>query len=567
VSAGLERRAAASPNARWHGWVATGLVVVGALRIAATYGELSETVDEVAHIGAGMEWLALGRYTFELQHPPLARIVAATGPYLLGIRSQGQSNLWDEGRRVLYADGAYRRNLTAARLGVLPFFFLAAFFVWRIGRSTFGPAAALGAVACFTLLPSVLAHFGVATTDGPMLAMFAWSIDAMIRWLREPNVATGLGLGVATALAAATKFSAVPFLGVVALALAAARFAAGRRVVVPENDAALGVEDRGDRQVTAPWPWLRALGSLAVAGAAGFIVMWTIYRFSIGVVRGIPMPLAEIPKGIRAVADHNRYGHPAYFLGVVRAHGVWYFFPVMMALKTPLAALLLGGAGFAVLLRRARRTREWEALVPIAVVSGVLVVAMVANINIGLRHVLPVYLGIALGASVGWQWAWDRWTNRAARVGLVAATALLSVGTVTIHPDYLAYFNVLAGREPSRLVADSDLDWGQDMLRLAREVKQRGVDTLKFAYIGTADLSPIIGVPVRYWDGEGRPEGWVAISETWYRRGQIAFRRGAYEMRPEAMFWLDSAASFTRVGKGVRLYRIPPTVPLRGARP
>jgi hypothetical protein len=195
------------------------------------------------------------------------------------------------------------------------------------------------------------------------------------------------------------------------------------------------------------------------------------------------------------------------------------------------------------------------------VVSGVLGVAMVASINIGVRHVLPIYLGLALGAGVGWNWAWDRWTSRTARAMLIAGTAFLSIGSATIHPDYLAYFNVLAGREPSRIVADSDLDWGQDMFRLAREVKRRNVDSLTFAYIGTSDISPIVGVPVRYWDGEGRPNGWVAVSETWYRRGQVAFRRGAYEMRPNAMFWLDSAATFTRVGKGIRLYHIAATRP------
>jgi hypothetical protein len=192
-------------------------------------------------------------------------------------------------------------------------------------------------------------------------------------------------------------------------------------------------------------------------------------------------------------------------------------------------------------------------------------VAIPSAINIGVRHVLPIYLAVALSIGVAWEWAWQRLRDRRARAILVAATAALSIETVTVHPDYLAYFNVLAGPDPSRLVADSDLDWGQDMFRLRREVARHDVDTLKFAYLGTGDLSPIVGVPVKFWDGEGRPNGWIAVSETWYRRGQISVRRGRYVIRPNALTWLDSAATFTRIGKGIRLYRIPPAVSL--ARP
>jgi hypothetical protein len=299
---------------------------------------------------------------------------------------------------------------------------------------------------------------------------------------------------------------------------------------------------------------------MAAGAVAGFLVAWAVYRFSIGTVHGIPMPLAELPKGIRAVTEHNRVGHPAYFLGQVRVFGAWYFFPVVLLLKTPLAALALGALGFGLLIRRAVRGRDWIPLVPVGVAVVILAVAMPSGINIGVRHVLPIYLGVALAVGVAWDSVWQRLTSRRARTALIAATVFLSAGSVTVHPDYLSYFNALAGRDPSRLVADSDLDWGQDMFRLRREVLARGVDTLKFAYIGTADLSPIVGVPVRYWDGHGRPNGWVAVSETWYRRGNIFERRGAYVLEPKAMWWLDSAATATHVGKGIRLYHVQPGV-------
>ena len=547
-----ERRSDESTVDRRYRIAAIALVLLGAARIAATYPQLSETVDEVAHIGAGMEWLARGQYTFELQHPPLARIAAAAGPYLLGIRSQDQVNLWNEGREVLYEDDAYLRNLTAARLGILPFFFVAAFFIWRFARTAFGPAEAVGAVACFTLLPPILAHFGLATTDAPLFALFGAAVHAGAAWLRTPNVAHGVALGVSGALAAVTKFSAIPYLGLTAVLAGLARWWASRRREGAPQPGATNDESR--------WRWNRAVVSMAAGGAAAFIAAWAVYRFTLDPVGGVPLPLIEVPKGLLEVKRHNELGHPAYFLGESRSHGVWYFFPVILALKTPLAALALGLLGFGLLIRRARASRDWIALVPVAAAAAVLGVAMTSAINIGVRHALPFYFGLSLAVGVAWVWLWRRLATRALHVALVAGTAILSIGSATVHPDYLAYFNVLAGRDPSRLVADSDLDWGQDMFRLRREVQARGVDTLRFAYIGTSDLSPIVGVPVKYWNGMGRPVGWVAVAETWYRRGVVLGRReGEYIIDQHRMRWLDSAATATRVGNGIRLYRIPPT--------
>src|SRR5688572_11220445 len=456
----------------WHRWVVVALVLLGLIRIAATYDDLSETLDEVAHIGAGMEWLEAGRYTFELQHPPLARVASAVGPYLLGIRVHDAPNMWTAGRRALYADGRYLRNLTAARLGILPFFAIATLFVWRLGREAFGPDVALGAVGCFTLLPPVLAHFGLATTDGPFEAMFAATLYAMVRWLKQPTVRRGAWLGVAAGLALVTKFSALPYLGLTFLLALAARLwsirARGRRAGglpghdghVPRTADASAEEGR--------WPWRDAITSLAVAGVVACVVAWSIYRFSVGTLMGIPLPAPEIVRGLREVAEHNQGGHPTYFLGEFRMMGVWYFFPVILLLKTPLSVLAAGLCGLAMLVWRGWRYADWVALVPVTVSVAILAVAVPSHINLGVRHVLPIYIAFALGAAVSWLYAWRRYRSGAARTALVAATAVLSVGTATIHPDYIAYFNVLAGREPARIVTDSDLDWGQDLFRLAR---------------------------------------------------------------------------------------------------
>ena len=69
--------------------IAVTLVLIASARIIATYTVFNHTSDEPAHIACGMEWLDKGIFHWEPDHPPLARVATAIGPFLLGIRSQG----------------------------------------------------------------------------------------------------------------------------------------------------------------------------------------------------------------------------------------------------------------------------------------------------------------------------------------------------------------------------------------------------------------------------------------------------------------------------------------------
>src|ERR1700728_1658422 len=68
------------------------LILLGTIRIVATYTVFSHTFDEPAHLACGMEWLDRGVSRWGPQHPPLARVAAAMVPYLMGVRSQNTPN-------------------------------------------------------------------------------------------------------------------------------------------------------------------------------------------------------------------------------------------------------------------------------------------------------------------------------------------------------------------------------------------------------------------------------------------------------------------------------------------
>lgn len=239
----------------------------------------------------------------------------------------------------------------------------------------------------------------------------------------------------------------------------------------------------------------RRLPSLALAAIVAFTVIWAIYRFSFGKVyfADIRLPAPELFAGIRDVLQHNAEGHPGYLLGTPSKNGFWYFYLVDISVKTPLALLVLffmGAAAWrnAALLRRA--------YLPLAFAAGILAVAMFSHINIGIRHVMPLYAGMCITAAVGLV----RLMESSAIRNWAAWAALLLIvwyggSSLISHPDYLPYFNELAGSHPENIVVDSDLDWGQDMKRLAVKLREVGAPRVYLLPMSLGNLEKQFGFP------------------------------------------------------------------------
>jgi len=531
VVAFLERHSAA---------LALGLVLIASARIAATYIVFNHTVDEPAHIACGMEWLDKGAYTYEPQHPPLARVAAALGPYLLGIRSQGAPrhdlmSITYEGAGILYHGGHYDLTLAAARLGILPFFWIACLVVWIWARRAYGAATAAAAVFLFSFLPPVLAHAGLATTDMALTAFLGAAFLTAIVWVERPGWRNAAWFGLATGLAVLAKFSTLAFFpAAVALALA------WHLAVERPRPAALA------HAAAARLP------SFCLAVAIGFLAIWAGYRFS----------LAPLFQGIRDVMRHNAEGHPDYLLGRISLSGFWYFYPVVLAVKTPLAYLALLAASVIAFCRRRLSHRaaagdknRSPAPLPLAFVAGILVVAAFSSINIGVRHVLPVYMGLSLVAAAAAIRMLDRsWT----RIALALLLVWFAGSSLAGHPDYLPYFNELAGSAPERILADSDLDWGQDMKRLGRRLQEAGAREVTFMPLVLADFERGLGFPpIRPMNPAVPSPGWNAVSITWWKTRRF----GWGDAHPEIPVWPDRVPPGERVGKGALLWYFPPNPP------
>jgi hypothetical protein len=568
----------------------------------------SNTWDEPEHLAAGIELLDRGKYEYDTEHPPLARVFLAIGPYLAGAHSFGTPppEGTPEGLHILYMKGAYWRDLTLARLGMLPFLALLLVATWLWARRLLpSEAAALLAVVLLISTPPVLGHAALASLDVAAAATMLLALYALQCWIVSARLRDAAFFGLASGLAVVTKFSGVPFIGVSLIVLAlthAAVTRAGSMTSTAPPNAAVPVPP----QAPQPHPpqqlwWRRRVAGLALAALAGLVPVFIAYgpraadpggvawRFNwavsylvnahgaahgFGVLLShlwLPRELKDLVNGIVAVKAHNDTGHLSYLLGEVRTTGWWYFYLVALAVKTPLPLLLAGPAGMTWLAVSGWQRRDSWAIAPLAAVVAILLFASaVSRINIGIRHILIVYPFFALGAAFLTVRVWH-----ALRAGagmsvspmvnqtvnyrpkhlqnprLLGAAAVLvglawQLSTLwRAYPDYLPYFNETVGAHPERVLVDSDLDWGQDLRRLELRAAQLHIGHLNLAYRGSADLrrEPLPQLHILP-PGE-RATGWVAVSE-------LARTRNLSDYD-----WLDAYRPVERVGKTIDLYYVP----------
>jgi 4-amino-4-deoxy-L-arabinose transferase-like glycosyltransferase len=513
------------------------LVGIAALRIVSTYTVLSHTVDEPIHLGAGMEWLDRGSMTGDVSHPPLARVLSAIGPYLAGERWTPTGNTTTDGLLVLGRDGHYDRMLALARLGILPLFAIASGMVFLWGNRAGGPLAGLIATFLFTTVPPVLGHAGQVTTDMAATAFTAAGAYAGLVWAERPDRRRTAALGVVVGLGMIAKYSLLAFLPGVWVAMYLCHWG-GMRAVPGQ------LRER----------WRPAV----VAAGVACLVIWAGFRFSFGPLSyaHISLPAPRFFDGLHDIWLHNQEGHASYILGQRHHFGVWYFFPVTLGVKTPLGMLLLVGWS----LWAAWRQRLSVAA-PLGYCAAILAIAMSSRINLGVRHVLPIYVGLAVMAGVASAALLRQSPGKSAGRWLAMRTAVLFalfgwqvVSGALAHPDYLSYSNEIARGRPEAFVAESDLDWGQDMHRVGDFLKRAGATGVAFTPYNVTYLEAGHAFPkVTYSDWYHASPGWNVVSlsgwKVYNHPGWIGQRQPQFRIGRTHWAWYFRAGEEARVGQ------------------
>lgn len=507
------------------------LALIAVVRVASTHRVFNATLDEPTHLVAGWQWIG-GNDQIDYSHPPLARVLAALPLRFLDIPDPPTGlGATHAGNYLLYYGDRYLKHLARARIGNLLLLIVAICAVAAQANRAFGRGVSVVATALFTTLPPVLAHAGLATTDMAITAAIPLSLFALDLYLEKATAWRAVFLGGAIGFGVLGKFSFLLFFPVAAIVL----------IVVRKKAAAL-------------LPHAKAL--LVVATA--FVVIWGGYRFDVSPIGDyfygaaffaehavpksmqtearwfadhVPIPAPGLAAGLAMLMYHDKGGHLAYLFGETSETGWWYYFPVVLFFKTPLPFLILTAIGIVLMIRR--RLAVEHVLMPLAI----LLVAMTGSINIGVRHVLPLYGSLAIVA------AYAGFTLRR-RIATWALLCWLVVGVAAAHPDYLAYFNEAAGKNPARIAADSNLDWGQDLLRLERVARELKMQKVWVLY-STSALYEYHAIPAHALPDFQRVSGWVAVGET------------PMALWGDRFAWLDAYEPVRRVGKSMRLYYVP----------
>jgi 4-amino-4-deoxy-L-arabinose transferase-like glycosyltransferase len=391
--------------------------------------------------------------------------------------------------------------LFRARMAAAILTLLLAWLIFAAAREMFGVGAAFIALALFVFDPNVLAHGAVVGTDmGLSCFMFA-SIYAFYRYVRVPSTGRLVVVGVATGLTFASKHTGillVPMLLLLSIV-----------EVLRRRDATTDSEALGKR--------IRRLAvAFVVISALAVATLWAFYGFRYSArPAGLQMnpPLADSlhqlsrPREIRLLATVAHYRllpesyvfglsdvrimsdyYTSYLFGTIYPHGIWFYFPAAFAIKSTLSLLILLGLVVGVI--ATRRFQCWREILFLTIPPAYyFLVAMSAGMNIGLRHILPVYPFLyVLAAGSAWKVIEQ---NRRWIYFVAALIAFQAVTTTRAFPAYMAYANEVWGgpSQTYKYLSDSNVDWGQQLKSTKAYLEQKGITNCWFVYFAEGPVN------------------------------------------------------------------------------
>lgn len=517
--------------------------------------EDTPTFDEMVNSSVGYAELFSGDLRLVNDHPPLLRTLTALP--LLAFNPliptdvyyyTGQKKKPDSEDRYYFArDFFYGANrdpdkmLFWSRMPVVFLSLLLGLLVFNWAKELYGDRAGLFALFLYVFEPNIMAHSRLTTND-LILALFLFSTIYQF-WQhcdapsRKSLVLTGISLG----LALLSKFSALMLFPMLFLLALLGQKGQG---APSEAEPEIGTLRRFPRSVRFAGRAFQS-GFLISLIAAGVVLIF--YRAQWGqFIDGLCTSVA--------MYQGSEGEHKAFLMGDYSDHGWWYYFPVAFLLKTPVPILIYLMAAFLCFSFRRDRA-EYFLLIPVGIIA---LSALLSHVNIGIRHVLPIYpFLIVLASSVT--------TIRSARPWLFAAcfgglALWYLVSSVSIFPSYLAYFNEFVGPKNGYLkLADSNLDWGQDLKRLKRFLDQKGIDRVYLSYFGTADPCHYYIKPVDLPGYPGFPSG-CAIRQGNLRTDFIAISatnlQSVYLADKTSFNWLKAYQPAAQIGYSIFVYDI-----------
>lgn len=433
----------------------------------------SPTYDEAMHLAAGYSYLATKNFRLEPQNPPLIKMyLAAPLFFVYRLPFDPDPQQWrDRDDFLVGQEFLYRSPLDAEKMLFVSRVFnlllgvcLLALIGWWSYR-LWGMRAALLCLALASLEPNLVAHSSLVTGDVGSTLLIVASVYLLWEYLSLPQWRILLGTAAAIGMAFNAKFSSLILIPTLAAIVAtSAHFGSGFRL--PRTP-----------------PYRPPDNKVIESG----LVLLILFFFAL-----LTIPAAYFFQGFQwwfsgliQFSKLARSGQAAFFLGEYSYDGWWSYFFIAFLIKTPIGTLILLAASL-ILHRAGRRLCARDAIFLFVPVAMVFVLTSQAKVNIGLRHILPVYPFLFILASrlatVRRLWA---------TTFIIGALALTAVSALRIAPHQLAYFNELIGGPDQGhcYLGDSNIDWGQDLKALKSYMDKEKLPIIYLSYFGTAPPS------------------------------------------------------------------------------
>lgn len=452
-----------------------------------------------------------GDFGLNPEHPPFVKLIAVLPllplhlqvPTLQHRSFKVEANL--DGKEFAAANMG-RNILFRVRLAASVFALALALLVFLAAQEMFGTAAAFITLTLLVFDPNLLANGALVTTDVGISCFLFASVYALYRYVRTPSLSRAAVVGLATGLALASKNTGLLLLPMFLL-LAIYEVAKPGSAVPRHKQAA------------------RFLGMLAFTTIVAVVVLWAFYGFryqarpagqslnptTAQYLQQVPQPSVARVLGVLAhwkvLPESYLYGladlslvndaYASYFFGKVYPHGVWFYFPGVIAVKSTLPFLIL--LGLIIFAIATHRLRQWKEIRFLAVPAAFyLAVAMSSHMNIGVRHILPMYIFLYVLAG-GAAYALVRKQR-----GWIYVVAILlawqAVSSIRAFPTYLAFANELWGGAANthKYLGDANVDWGQQLIATDKYLEKRGVKDCWFVYFAAGVVDPSsYGIPCK----------------------------------------------------------------------
>ncbi|MGP4047923.1 ArnT family glycosyltransferase [Streptomyces sp. 2A115] len=519
-----------------------------AVAMVTTAVEQTPTIDEPVYVATAEVYLQQRSLRYNPEHPPLGKLIIASGLVFTDASRLDPDFAFSQkalGRQLLYESGNDPERLMLwARLPVIVLTLLFGLVVLAFARDLAGPAAGLVALTLYAFSPDVIASGSLATLDVPAAGFLLTSVWLLWRARQRPRrylplAGIALGAAVATKMSALAVVPVLMLLGVLSVWYARRTPGIGMRerarVLALGAAAAVGMALVA---VTVVWAaylvvdprlrWTQPENVPDILGTRGRIAAWLPF----------PEPYRD---GMRIQFGFEYEIWQGFLFGRLYEGSLWYYLPAALLVKTPLGMLALWLAGAVVLLtvRRLRPAAPYV-LVPAACL---LVVAMNGARDLGVRYALfmPMFLAVAAAGVTVFRRRW-------AHAVTAALICFAAVSSLLTYPYYLPYSNEAFGG-PSKThlrLHDSNVDWGQDLGRLADRLRRdHPGERVWLVYKGA-------GVPSYYGIDESNPlsaplgevHGLLVVSDS-----------SAAKADGRLAALLDTSTPIDEVGHSITVYR------------